>query len=122
MNDRKRAWQIVHNEILRRATLDTTDDGIRLDQVDAILDQVDDDYDLVMQLTLVRFDPTAAAARADDFRWSGSVITSARSGLSDSSLAGFAAIFALMHRDPESARRLADQIGARVMNEPDYPE
>ncbi|MGA5543504.1 hypothetical protein ACPCIR_16745 [Mycobacterium sp. NPDC051198] len=86
MNDRKRAWQVVHNEILRRSTTDTTHDDTRLAQIDAILAEVDDEYDMVMQL------------------------------------AGFAATFALMHRDPASARRLADQIGARVMQEPDDAE
>ena len=103
MNDRKRAWQILHTEIRLRAT-----------------DEIDRDACSVNIGTIIR-----------DMNSPVDLITE---------LAGFGAIFALMGdpkeevdaesgeslgivtRDPEHIMRLADLIGASVMQEPDEPD
>ena len=103
MNDRKRAWQILHTVIRLRAT-----------------DEIDRDACSVNIGTIIR-----------DMNSPVDLITE---------LAGFGATFALMGdpkdevdaesgeslgivtRDPEHIMRLADLIGASVMQEPDEPD
>lgn len=91
MNDRKRAWQILHNEIRRRADhdIDFVDQGYADDawcrQLGSIIGNADSTTDLIIEL------------------------------------AGFGATFALWGNTPEGAKALADSIGAAVIQEPDDP-
>lgn len=85
MNDRKRAWQILHTEIRRRADDQATDDTWST-QLGTIIREADSPTRLIIEI------------------------------------AGFGATFALMHRDPEEAKKLADFVGALVIAEPDEDE
>jgi phage protein D len=93
MNDRKRAWQILHNEIRRRADLDITDQAAAdvdndawCRQLGSIIGNADSTANLIIEL------------------------------------AGLGATFAeLWVNDPEYRKALADSIGVTVMQEPDDP-
>jgi hypothetical protein len=90
MNDRKRAWQILHIEIRRRANPETyTDDEMSTyaTQVGSIL--------------------VEAIAKSGDMC---ELIIE---------LAGLGATFALMGRDHGRVRGVIDKVGALVMQEPD---
>jgi hypothetical protein len=87
MNDRKRAWQILHTEIRRRASDDDeTDMDTWSKQIGTLIRDADSKADLIIDL------------------------------------AGFGATFALMYNEPERAKRVADAIGASVIQEPDYDD
>lgn len=83
MNDRKRAWQMLHTEIRRRTDPDpASSDAYNINFGHLLKDAENLDHVII-------------------------------------ELAGFGATFATMHRSEESARELADLLGARVMQEPD---
>ncbi len=84
MNDRKRAWQLLHQEIRRRAT--NIDSDTANTQFGTVVREADSVVHLLKEL------------------------------------AGFGAILALMNRNPGDLLTLADQIGLRVMREPDEPD
>jgi hypothetical protein len=94
MNDRKRAWQVLHNDIRRRA---------------ACLNDTPEDEMIAIN-----------EAWSHNL---GTIIREAKSKSTlIVRLAGFGATFALMGRDPDHALALADMLGAEVMEEPDEPE